>query len=71
MGSVAVSSDVSPYISVAIKVSFVKFAMCNISKNNIVKMFLDFFNFEIVHLIEFFFIFGKKSSVRRISKITG
>ena len=46
LGSVAVSTvsaDVSPYISVVIKASFLKFAMCNICKNNIAKMFLDFF----------------------------
>ena len=38
----AVSADVLPYISVAIKASFLKFGMCNICKNNIAKMFLDF-----------------------------
>ena len=43
LGSVAVSADVLPYISVAIKASFLKLAMCNICKNNIAKMFLDFF----------------------------
>ena len=32
-----------PYISVAIKASFLKLGMCNICKNNIAKMFLDFF----------------------------
>ena len=37
----AVSADVSPYISVAIKASFLKLGMCNICKN-IAKMFLDF-----------------------------
>ena len=42
LGSVAVSADVLPYISVAIKASFLKFAMCNKCKNNITKMFLDF-----------------------------
>ena len=34
--------DVLPYISVAIKASFLKLGMCNICKNNIAKMFLDF-----------------------------
>ena len=49
LGSVAVSAvsalstDVLPYISVAIKASFLKLGMCNISKNNIAKMFLDSF----------------------------
>ena len=38
-----VSMDVLPCISVAIKASFLKFAKCNICKNNIAKMFLDFF----------------------------
>ena len=51
LGSVtvsAVSSDVLPYISVAIKASFLKFGMCNICKNNIAKMFLDlFFNLKL------------------------
>ena len=37
----AISADVLPYISVAIKASFLKFGMCNICKNNIAKMFLD------------------------------
>ena len=37
----AVSADVLPYISVAIKASFLKLGMCNICKNNIAKMFLD------------------------------
>ena len=37
----AVSTDVLPYISVAIKASFLKLGMCNICKNNIAKMFLD------------------------------
>ena len=31
------------FISVAIKASFLKIGMCNICKNNIAKMFLDFF----------------------------
>ena len=46
LGSVtvsAVSTDVLLYISVAIKASFLKLGMCNICKNNIAKMFLDFF----------------------------
>ena len=63
LGSVAVSAvstDVLPYISVAIKASFLKLGMCNICKNNIAKMFLDFLKFKIVHLIEVFLIFGKK-----------
>ena len=38
----AVSANVLPYISVAIKASFLKLGMCNICKNNIAKMFLDF-----------------------------
>ena len=45
LGSVAVSAvsaDVLPYISVAIKASFLKLGMCIICKNNIAKMFLDF-----------------------------
>ena len=45
LGSVAVSAvsaDVLPYISIAIKASFLKLGMCNICKNNIAKMFLDF-----------------------------
>ena len=43
LGSVAVSADVLLYISVAIKASFLKLGMRNICKNNIAKMFLDFF----------------------------
>ena len=46
LGSVAVSAisaDVLLYISVAIKASFLKLGMCNICKNNIAKMCLDFF----------------------------
>ena len=39
----AISADVLLYISVAIKASFLKLGMCNICKNNIAKMFLDFF----------------------------
>ena len=45
LGSVAVSAvsaDVLPYISVAIKASFLKLGMCNICKTNIAKMFLYF-----------------------------
>ena len=45
LGSVAVSAvsaNVLPYISVAIKASFLKLGMCNICKNNIAKMLLDF-----------------------------
>ena len=46
LGSVAVSAvstDVLLYILVAIKASFLKLGMCNICKNNIAKMFLNFF----------------------------
>ena len=46
LGSVAVSAvsaDVLLYISVAINASFLKLGMCNICKNNIAEMFLDFF----------------------------
>ena len=39
----AVSADVLPYISVAIKAGFLKLGMCNICKNSIAKTFLDFF----------------------------
>ena len=45
LGSVAVSAvsvDVLPYISVAIKASFFNLGMCNICKNNIAEMFSDF-----------------------------
>ena len=38
-----VSTDVLLYISVAIKARFFRLGMCNICKNNIAKMFLDFF----------------------------
>ena len=51
LGSVAVSTisaDVLPYISVAIKASFLKLGMCNICKNNIAKMFFDFFFFKLL-----------------------
>ena len=71
MGSVAVSADILPYISVAIKAGFLKLGICSICKNNIAKMFLDLFKFKIVHLPEVFLIFGKKSSARRISKTAG
>ena len=74
LGSVAVSAvsaDVLLYISVAIKASFLKLGMCNICKNNIAKMFLDFLKFKIVHLIEVFLIFGNKASARGISKTAG
>ena len=50
LGSVAVSAvsaDVLLYISVAIKASFLKLGMCNICKNNIAKMFLDFLNLNL------------------------
>ena len=46
LGSVAVSAvsaNVLLYISVAIKASFLKLGKRNICKNNIAKMFLDFF----------------------------
>ena len=71
LGSVAisaVSADVLLYISVAIKASFLKLGMCNICKINIAKMFLDFLKFKIVHFIEVFKFFGKKSSARLSSK---
>ena len=42
LSSVAVSADVLPYISVAIKASFLKLGMCNIYKNSIANMFLEF-----------------------------
>ena len=35
-----------PHISVAIKASFLKFDMCKICKNNIAKMFFDFFKIK-------------------------
>ena len=50
LGSVAVSAvptDVLPYISVAITASFLHLiGMCNICKNNIAKMFSDFFKIQ-------------------------
>ena len=67
----AVSADVLPYISVAIKASFLKLGVCNICKNNIAKMFSDFLKFKIVHLIEIIKIFVKKSSARGISRTAG
>ena len=39
----AVSAHVLLYISVGIKASFLKLGKCNICKNNITNMFLDFF----------------------------
>ena len=42
LDSVGVSGDVLLYISVAIKARFLKFNICNICKNNIAKMSLDF-----------------------------
>ena len=42
----AVKAHVLPYISVAIKASFLKFAMRKICKNNIAKMFLDLFKIQ-------------------------
>ena len=74
MGSVAVSavsSDVLPYISAAIKASFFKLGMCNICKNNIAKMFLDFFKSLNCSFDRRFKIFGKKSSAHGISKTAG
>ena len=62
------SGDVLPYISVAIKASFLKFKMCNIYKNNITNFFPKF---KIVDLIKFFFIFCKKSCESGISKLLG
>ena len=46
LGSVAVSAvpaDVLPYISVAIKASFLKLGMCNICKTILLKCFWIFF----------------------------
>ena len=54
MGSVdvfAISNNVLPYISVAIKASFLKLNMCDICKNNISKAFLFFSKFKIVDLL--------------------
>ena len=69
MGSVAVSADVSPYISVTIKASFLKLGMCNICKNNIAKIFLDFFKILNCSFDRGFFEFWvKNSSARGISK---
>ena len=55
----AISADVSPYISVAIKASFLKFSMCNICKNNIAKMFLEFLKISNCLFDRVFFIFVK------------
>ena len=55
----AVSADVLLYISVAIKASFLKLGMWS------------FLKCKIVHLMEVFKIFGKKSSAHGISKTTG
>ena len=74
MGSFAVSADsadVLPYISVAIKASFLKLGMCNICKNNIAKMFLDFFKIQNCSFDRGFLNFCKKSSARGISKTAG
>ena len=65
LGSIAISaisSNILPYVSVAIKASFKKkLNVCNLCKNNISKIFLAFFsNFKIVDLIEVFLIFGNK-----------
>ena len=57
----AVSADVLPYILVAIKASFLKLGMCNICKNNIAKMFLDFFSNLKLSFDRVFLNFGKKS----------
>ena len=68
MGPVTVSTisaDVSPYISIAIKACSLKLGMCNICKNNIAKIFLDFLKFKFVHLIEGFFKFWQKKIYRR------
>ena len=61
MGSVAVSADVLPDISVAIKASFLKLGMCNICKNNIAKMFLDFLKILNYSFDRGFFNFWKKN----------
>ena len=60
LGSVAVSAveaHVLPYISVAIKASFLKYAMRKICENNIAKMFLDFFEIQNCAFDGGFFIF--------------
>ena len=77
MGSVAVSvvsaisADVLPYISVAIKASFWKLGMFNICNSNIAKMFLDFYKIQNCSFDGAFLIFTKKSSVHGISKTAG
>ena len=62
----AVSADVLAYILVAIKASFLKLGMCNICKNNIAKMFLDFLKILNCSFDRGFLIFGKKSSARNL-----
>ena len=64
----AVSVDVLPYISVAIKASFLKLGMCNICKNNIAKMFLDFFKILNCSFDRVFFYFFVKNLLRAESK---
>ena len=54
----AVSTDVSPYISVAIKASFLKLGMCNICKNNIAKIFFDYLKIQNCSFDRGFFNFG-------------
>ena len=74
LGSVAVSAvsaDVLPYISVAIKASFLKLGMYNICKNNIAQMFLDFLKILNCSFDRGFLNFGKISSTHGISKTTG
>ena len=74
LGSVAVSAvsaDVLLYISVSIKASFLKLGMCNICKNNIAEMFLDFFKILNCSFDRGFLNFGEKSSVFGISKTAG
>ena len=67
----AVSSDILPYISVAIKANFLRVNMCNICKNNILKMFLVFSNSKLLRVwIGFFLIFCKTSCECGISKPT-
>ena len=64
----AVSADVLPYISVAIKASFLKLGMCNICKNNIAKMFLDFFKILNCSFDRRFFKFLVKNLLRAESQ---
>ena len=64
LGSVTVSAasaNVLLHILVAIKASFLKFNICNICKNCMAQIFLVFSKCKIVDLIEFFFIFCKKT----------